>query len=318
MLSNQRIGEKFRKIRESRNKTIEEFSMVVGSNKSTWSRIEKGQKKTLSYEEISIYCKNADIKIAEIYGTNYESYRTNQTKSIKALENNRINKKIFFRCFSILVIFSNIYSALYPTVYTITATIVIWIFFSIAYIYSNLIKDEAIVPTINYPITEYPMLINSIEEFSLKEKLKMYRFHNIYNLLVFTLVYIILIGRFNNMLQTDEQMFLIFLFIWSIAWELVIVFDFNASKFFTKTVFYEGSEKNFGFSKLNLSIINNSVLLFSYFMIETSYNDDQMYLKIATAFLMLIVCVSNWFRYEIKYSVVSKYSLEFDSNPSLK
>ena len=158
-MSNKEIGKRLRNIREHRDKTIEEFASIVKISKSAWSRIENGQKKTLSYEEISMYCQNAEINIVEIYGTNYESFSNNQTKSIKALDNNRSNKKNFFKYFSILVIFSSVYSSLHTTSITVTATIVIWVFYVIAYIFSNLIKDEIITPTINYSITEYPMLI---------------------------------------------------------------------------------------------------------------------------------------------------------------
>ena len=76
-MTNKQIGEKFRKIRERRRNTVEEFASIVGTNKSTWSRIENGQKKTLSYEEISTYCKNANINIAEIYDTNYKNFSRN-------------------------------------------------------------------------------------------------------------------------------------------------------------------------------------------------------------------------------------------------
>ncbi|QWB96207.1 helix-turn-helix domain-containing protein [Mycoplasmatota bacterium] len=318
MISNKEIGKRFKNIRENRGKTVEQFASIVGTNKSTWSRIENGQKKTLGYEEISIYCQKLIINIAEIHGTNYETFTNNQTKSIKALENNGNIKKDFIKYLSVLVVFSSIYAALYTTTYTVTSTIIIWIFFIISYIFSTIMKDESIVPTINYSITEYPFLINSLSEIDLKKKLRIFRYTNIYTTLIFSFVFVFLIGRLNELIQADEQMFLVSLFLWSIAWELAIVFDFNTSKFFTKSVFYEGSEKNFGFSKIRLSIINNGAVLFSYFMLETKYSDGQLYLKFITSILIFVLCLLNWFRCEVKYGVISKYSLSFNSNTSLK
>ena len=135
---------------------------------------------------------------------------------------------------------------------------------------------------------------------------------------MFTFVHALLIGRFNDLINQEEQIFLILFFFWSIAWESSIVFDYNAAKFFTKSVFYEGSDKNLGFIKLKLSIINNGAILFNYLILETTYSGEQFGLKIITACSLIMLCISNWTRYEIKYNVSSKYTLKFNSNPSLK
>lgn len=317
-MKNKEIGIKFKRIRESRNKTVEEFAAIVGTNKSTWSRIENGQKKTLSYEEIAMYCKNGNINISDIYGTNFESFGNNQTKSIKALVNNAYHKNDFFKYFMVFVIFSSLYAALYTTSYTSSFAIIIWVFFVVSYLFSNVTKEDTVVPTINYSIKEYPYLINSLSEEELKKEFKLYQYFNVYILIVFFFNLIFLIGRFNEMIQTDELMFITLFSVWSMVWESAIVFDFNASKFFTKIVFYEGSEKHFASSKLRISIINNGVLLFSYLMLEIKYSSQFEYLKLVTAFLIVVLCGSNWIRYEIKNKVSSKYALSFNKNPSLK
>lgn len=314
-MTNEEIGIRFKNIRLSRKMGVIEFAKVVHSNKSTWNRIENGNKKTLAYQEITEYCECGNISLAEILGVDYNKSVPSETKTKTIVYQNKELKKDSFETVSFLcVIVATLVSSFFINTYTLGISIFLWIYYIVMVIYFTLFKNNTVSPSINYSFGQFPVLVNKLEKEDLKQRCKSYNLYTVYCTIIVFFVNVFFIGQYAVLLEANIQTYLVLLFLWTTSWELVMLFDFNASKFFTKTIFFEGAEKDFGFSKLNISISNSVLILFTYWFLELTVESDITYSKVALAFFLIISMFTNLYRRNIKNRVTSKYDLEFQKS----
>lgn len=312
-MDNTDIGLNFKRIREDRNLNIIEFADMVKSNKSTWSRIERGKKKTLSYSEILEYCDNGNICVSDILGEDYGKSITKglKFKSIK-YKKYYYDLKLFRLLIFGLAIILTVISVFIDSMIVSTSFIFTWLFYFLSEMIVIIFKSNSNIPTLSYELSEYPFLITTISKKELDNNYKKHIENNCLVLVTSFLFHIFLVGGYGQYLSTDFQAFISLIFIFTLGWELYIYIDYDNKKYFTRKIFFEGLPKHYDLYKYYISYIVMIISVLNYWAIVKFTTSIDSLLTISLSLITLIYVLINIIRIKNKEYYLSLYSINFE------